>query len=243
MYVPNSYTRICDENDISTSNPSEMFLPANGTGADGADIMMKHGFTVVQNVVQPAHARKLRDYIDAKSKNLTPEEKIWLVKGKNRYSFNLGTEAPGMTEVLEDLGNHKQLTDTVEAILGPDPAMIEMTVITAAYGAEDQWYHDDAVPDGSPSRYAHAFSPALSLFVNLQDLTTDMGITSACPGTHFCSGGDLVKACNKYGFQLADENGILPVGKFGIPSKYTMAATCGIYSSFIVLFMLSFWYN
>lgn len=203
-----------------------MFLPPNGTGAEGAAIMMKHGFTVVPGVVQPANAKKLRDFIDAKSKMLTEEEKIWLVKGKNRYSFNLGTEAPGMNEVLQDLGNHRQLTETIEAILGPDPAMIEMTVITAAYGAEDQHYHDDAVPDGSPSRYAHAFSPALSLFVSLQDLTTDMGITSACPGTHYCAGGDLVGACNEKGFQLADENGELKTGMFYLSKAEIHSMMC-----------------
>jgi len=190
-----------------------LFLPTNGTGAQGADIMMQHGFTVIPHVVQPQNARTLRNYIDQKSKNLTQEEKIWLVKGKNRYSFNLGTEAPGMVEVLQDLYQHELLSDTLQSILGPDPALIEMTVITASYGAEDQWYHDDATPDGSPSRYAHAFGPALSLFVNLQDLTTKQGITSACPGTHFCSAGDLVKACNEKGFQLADENGRLGIGK------------------------------
>lgn len=190
-----------------------MFLPANGTGADGAHIMMKHGFTVIQNVVQPEHARKLRDYIDIRSESLTKDEKIWLVKGNHRYSFNLGMEAPGMVEVLEDLGNHKQLTDTLESILGPDPAMIEMTVITAAYGAENQWYHDDAVPDGSPSRYTHAFSPGVSLFINLQDLNVKQGITSACPGTHYCSGGDIITACEAHGFQVANEEGMLPIGK------------------------------
>ena len=119
-----------------------------------------------------------------------------------------------MIEVLEDLGNHKQLTETLEAILGPDPAMIEMTVITASYGAEDQWYHDDAVPEGSPTRYGLAFSPALSLFVNLQDLTTKQGITSACPGTQYCSGGELADHCDDLGFQLANPDGKLPVGKF-----------------------------
>lgn len=207
-----SYTRICDENDITTTNPSDLFLPQNGTGVQGAGIMMRHGFTVVPNVVKPENAAKLRAYIDEKSRNLTPEEKIWLVKGKNRYSFNLGTEDPGVVEVLQDLGRHKILTEMLESLLGPDPAMIELTVITASYGAEDQWYHDDAVPDGSPSRYGIAFSPAYSLFVSLQNLTTKMGITSACPGTHFCAGGDLVKACNANGFQLADENGELSVG-------------------------------
>lgn len=190
-----------------------MFLPADGTGAEGADIMMRHGFTVVPGVVRPEHAARLRTYVDEYSKTLSDDEAIWLVKGKNRYSFNLGTEAPGMNEVLEDLGNHRQLTETVEAILGPDPAMIEMNIITAAYGAEDQWYHDDAVPDGSPSRYAHAFSPALSLFVSLQDVTTDMGITSACPGTHYCAAGDLIGACDEKGVQLADENGKLNAGE------------------------------
>lgn len=90
--------------------------------------MMKHGFTVIPGVIKPENAARLRDYVDLKSQTLSPEEDIWVVSKKNRYSFNLGTEEPGVNEVLEDLGNHKLLTETVEAILGPDPAMIELTV-------------------------------------------------------------------------------------------------------------------
>jgi hypothetical protein len=39
-----------------------------------------------------------------------------------------------------------------------------------------------------------------------------MGITSACPGTHYCSESSLKDVCNKKGFQIADENGELHVG-------------------------------
>lgn len=209
-YLAVSYTRVCDKDDISDIGPSALFLPPNKK--NGADIMMKHGFLVVPGVVQRENAAKLREYIEAKSKRLTKDEEIELVKNKNRYSFNLGTEEPGVVEVLEDLGKSQKLTETLESLLGPDPALIELNVITASYGAEDQHYHDDAVPDGSPSRYVHSFSPAYSLFVSLQNTTTKMGITSACPGTHFCSGGALAAACNEKGFQLANENEGLSTG-------------------------------
>jgi hypothetical protein len=123
-----SYTRVCTADDVSTENPLDLFLPTNGTAEEGTDIMMKHGFTVIPGVIKPENAARLRDYVDLKSQTLSPEEDIWVVSKKNRYSFNLGTEEPGVNEVLEDLGNHKLLTETVEAILGPDPAMIELTV-------------------------------------------------------------------------------------------------------------------
>lgn len=85
--------------------------------------------------------------------------------------------------------------------------MIELTAITAAYGAVAQWWHDDVVSRGSPVQYGRAFGPSYSVFIQLQNTTKEMGATGCCPGTHYCANGNMEEFCQSNGFQLVNDDG------------------------------------
>lgn len=125
------YTRSCDERDISTNNSADLFLPADATAQDAYMHQLKHGFTIFRSALSPETAKNLRDYVVSKNYNLTEEESIFVIEGDNRYSFGLGTEEPSVAAAVMELTNSKQLKESIAKIMGPDPALIEMTAITA----------------------------------------------------------------------------------------------------------------
>jgi hypothetical protein len=47
--------------------------------------------------------------------------------------------------------------------VGPDPAIIEFTAITSAYGAKDQFDHQDVIAPGNGIKYAHCKFLSLGL--------------------------------------------------------------------------------
>jgi hypothetical protein len=201
------YARPCDINDLSTETPSDLFLDEDASVDDAYQHQLKHGFTVFRQALQPETSKILRDYVVSRNYNLTEQEAIYVIENKNRYSFGLDTEVPTVAAAMKELTTHKLLRDSVEKILGPDPALIEMTAITIAYGAVNQWWHDDVIPRGSPVRHGRAFGPSYSIFVQLQNTTKEMGATSACPGTYYCSGGIELELCENHGYQVVNEEG------------------------------------
>lgn len=201
------YTRECSAEDMSTMRGADLFLPIDASPIDAYHHQLKHGFTVFQSILKPETCENLRNYIVARNHEITEEESIYVIEGQNRYSFGLGTEEVSVRNALMEIGNSPRLRPALEAILGPDPALIELTAITAANGAVAQWWHDDVVSKGSPVQFGRAFGPSYSVFIQLQNTTKEMGATSCCPGTHFCSQGSMEQFCNDYGFQLVNDNG------------------------------------
>eukprot|EP00977_Amphora_coffeiformis_P004442 scaffold945_cov170-Amphora_coffeaeformis.AAC.22 len=161
------YVRECSATDLSTKNGMELFLPQNATPDDAYEHQLKHGFTVFRSVLQKDTAKNLRDYVSARNYNLTEQESIFVIENENRYSFGLGTDEPVVAKAMKELTTHPLLRASVEKILGPNPALIEMTAITSSYGAVHQHWHDDVVPFGSPVRHARAFGPSYSVFVQV----------------------------------------------------------------------------
>jgi hypothetical protein len=137
------YSRPCDASDITTFNGSDLFLPMDATADEAFDHQLLHGFTVFRNVLGQEDATELRNYIVSKNYNLTEDEKIYVIENDNRFSFGLGTEVPIVAKAMKIIANHPQLRPSIEKIMGSDPALIEMTAITAKYGAVAQYYHDD----------------------------------------------------------------------------------------------------
>jgi hypothetical protein len=84
--------------------------------------------------------------------------------------------------------------------------VIEFTAITSAYGAKDQFDHQDVVPPASGVKYARTFVPSYSLFITLQDTTYEMGATHVCPGSHLCSEG-CEEICPKHNLPLSGIDG------------------------------------
>ena len=201
------YTRECSVDDMSTMKGADLFLPRDVTPLDAYYHQLKHGFTVFQSILQPETCEKLRSYVVAKNREITKEESIYVIEGQNRYSFGLGTEEVSVRNALMEIGNSPRLRPALEAILGPDPALIELTAITATNGAVAQWWHDDVISKGSPVQFGRAFGPSYSVFIQLQNTTKEMGATGCCPGTHYCSQGSMEQFCNEHGFQLVNDNG------------------------------------
>lgn len=199
------YNRVCDADDMTTRNGAELFLPENATPEEAYHHQLEHGFTVFRGILDSEAATNLRDYVVSKNRNLRADEKIYVIENDNRFSFGLGTEVPSVAKAMKQLAQN--MGPSLEKILGPDPALIEMTAITSSYGAVPQWWHDDVIPSGSPVQFGRAFGPSYSVFIQLQNTTKQMGATSACPGTHFCASGTMEKFCDEEGFQLTSDSG------------------------------------
>ena len=78
--------------------------------------------------------------------------------------------------------------------------MLELTAISASYGAKDQEYHYDIYPSQSSLLYARSFNNMYSILIQLQDTTSDMGATLICPGSQYCTMEDAKELCHKYGY-------------------------------------------
>lgn len=115
-------------------------------------------------------------------------------------------EDPSVAEALNQIGSHNLLKETLEKLLGEDPAVAEITAITVEPGARAQGWHPDVKPLGSSIKYGQTFTHSYSLFIPLQDVTKRMGATELCPGTHYCGSEDLEQACVKRGFQASESN-------------------------------------
>ena len=121
---------------------------------------------------------------------------------------------PSVPPVLRQIATHAMLQNTMDIVMGDDPALVELTAITAAYGADHQGWHADNDFQGSQMHYARCFVPMYSIFIPLQDTTYEMGATSACPGTHLCGTEDnLHDVCDELDFRVHDTRGRLAKNK------------------------------
>mmetsp|Transcript_23893 Transcript_23893/g.36928 ORF Transcript_23893/g.36928 Transcript_23893/m.36928 type:complete len:971 (+) Transcript_23893:205-3117(+) len=204
------YERYCFHNDMSTFQGSDLFLPPDATTEEVYWHQLKHGFSVFPGILSDSTATNLRSYVIEKNQALSEEEAIFVIANKNRYSFGLGTEEPTVVAAIEELTNNARLSAAMEKIIGKDAALIEMTAITSTYGARNQHWHDDVTE--SPQKYARAFGPSYSIFVQLQNTTKEMGATTTCPGTHYCPSGNMDSFCQEHGFQLVNHDGYWRAG-------------------------------
>ena len=166
--------------------------------------MMTHGMSLYKNILTKDTSTKLREWILDRNKSLKEEDEIDVISNENRWSFYIGAnEHPLVTKAIREVATHKVFRQALERIVGKDPAIIEMTAITSAYGAEDQFWHHDIVAEGSPAKYGRSFIPSYSLFMTLQDTTAAMGATDVCPGTYMCSNSDADRTCSGLAFQVS----------------------------------------
>jgi len=203
------YYRECDETDMSTTNGADLFLPENATPEEAYEHNLRHGFTLFPRVLSEETAAGLRTHILARIRNLTAEENIWLEEQENRWSFPLGTEEPYVTQALMEVASNKLLKESMAKILGDNPAMIEMTAITATHGAKAQSWHQDGPT--APARFGRGFRAGYSVFIQLQNTTKAMGATGACPGLYMCS-ETPEEVCQEHGLQPVNEHGYWRAG-------------------------------
>jgi hypothetical protein len=134
------YGRQCDARDITTNNSNHLLVPTQATTEQAAEIMMTHGAVLIRNLLQPETATQLRDYLETRHaiKNTLPwHERFWGDIG--RLSLGLGVDDdPIVGRALQEVANHKVLQTTLEGIVGPDPAIVEISTLTTLHGARSQ---------------------------------------------------------------------------------------------------------
>jgi hypothetical protein len=174
------YHRVCTEKDFSAKSLGEMLIHPNAT--DGTELVIRHGNVMIPRVVSPEHANEMRKVVLERNAKIseTDVDYIWLISGENRWSYKLDIDShPSIEKVMHDIAGNKQLTKTLEDILGPDPALVELTAITSAYGAGDQHFHKDNTMEMTFQHMARTWNDMYSVFVPLQDTTAQMGATDA----------------------------------------------------------------
>ena len=198
------YDRECTKHDMSTHTISDLLLTNSTTPTEAVHHMMKHGATVIPRVLQPSTVQALREFIVRRNTELTDEDAIIVSQGEGntRTSFGIdATEDPIVSIALKEIATHPMLQPLIEGLVGTDPAITEITAITARFGAKHQVWHPDVKPDGSGVKFGRTFSHSYSMFVALQDTTSEMGATEICPGTHYCANW-LDVMCASNGIQL-----------------------------------------
>jgi hypothetical protein len=198
------YHRYCTGEDFTAKSVAELIVTDNFTAQDCANHMLTHGASVYPNLLTNQTARVLREWIVQENKL---QEGWHVIENENRWSWGIDmTMHPKLQTFWQELAANDKLLSGLEAVVGPNPAIIEFTAITSAYGAADQHLHADVVPPGSATKYARSFLPPYSLFVPLQDTSYEMGATHVCPGSHLCSTG-AKKHCNDYNLAMSGPKG------------------------------------
>lgn len=139
------YNRVCETKSLTAHDAPELIIdPEAGTQA-AVEKMMIHGASVYPDLLKPETAKELRDYIV--SENKRTDDLIMVIENKNRWSFPIQVDQnPSIPKALKEILSKDYLVDALEAIMGPNPAVIEFTGITSAYGAKIQRMHQDVIP-------------------------------------------------------------------------------------------------
>ncbi|CAB9506426.1 Phytanoyl-CoA dioxygenase (PhyH) [Seminavis robusta] len=213
------YNRHCGPKDLSTRSSNDLLIQEHYTGTEAADVMLEHGAVAFQNALSNDTATELRAYLALKhhnKQNLSYNEVFW--EEQNRLSLGIGTnDHPAIAKAMKEIGNHPVIKRTLEGILGPDPAIVEISTLTSLNGAHDQGIHTDSDWFGSSLLYSRTFLHSYSMFVALQDTSKDLGATTVCPGSHFCADKDLEELCLEHGAFEVSTNG--HTGEHGLLRK------------------------
>jgi len=179
------YDRVCEEDDFTATSPKELMIEDHFSTEDSVEHMLTHGVSIYPNLLTNETASELRDWI---ARENYKREGWRVIENQNRYSWGIDMNMhPRLQTYWQELAANDKFINGLEAIVGPDPAVIEFTAITSSYGAEDQFMHADVLGSASAVKYARSFVPSYSLFIPLQDTTYEMGATHVCPGSHLCS--------------------------------------------------------
>jgi hypothetical protein len=168
------FRRKCTANDVSTLNSEDLYMDPNKDTVEMAvEKMNRHGASIYPNLLSPETAARVRDFI--LQENVKNQDLIYVIENKNRWSFGIEVDQhPSIAKALSEILSHDFLVKALEALVGENPAVIEFTGITSAYGAAEQAMHQDVIPGGSGAQFARNFVPSYSLFIPLQNTTRRM---------------------------------------------------------------------
>ncbi len=88
-----NYKRLCDVNDISTTNVDDIIIdPETMTAEDAMEVTNKHGMSIFPNVVTKEAAEEMRKWVLHRNANLSEKDEIPLISQQHRWSFPIGID-------------------------------------------------------------------------------------------------------------------------------------------------------
>jgi hypothetical protein len=211
------YPRKCDPTVVKASTLDELKADHLLEGKDAAELFKRHGVITFDGLLSPETASQLRDYILANNKRAT--DFSVLLEDYQRWSFKIGIDAdPIVAKASREILSNQRLVNALEAVIGPNPSVMEFTAITVKRGADAQGLHADSW--AGSNMFTRSFFPTYSLFIALQNTTQDMGATRICPGTFACMARPP-KFCKEKGLSLA-QDGVWKTGTGAFLTQQTM---------------------
>jgi hypothetical protein len=152
------YHRICTRDDQTTHDAEDLLVDirCSSSSNDTTNIdtkidvavqkMLRHGVTILPNLISESTATALRDYI--LEQNKINDHLIFVIENQFRWSFPIQVDQdPIISRALQEIlvQNNPNLIPYLEAVMGTNPAIIEFTAITQAYGAKEQFWHQDGM--------------------------------------------------------------------------------------------------
>ena len=217
------YDRSCNAYDLTTRNASDLVLQNTTSPSKAVETFMTHGGVLFPQILPPDTVQKLREHVVERNTHLCELEEIALSQGTNRKSFAFdASEADIVSLAIHQVASHPLLRGMLQELVGDDdPAVSEITAITSFYDCPNQAWHQDVKADGSPLKFGRTYTHSHSLFIALQDTTSEMGATSFCPGSHYCANDGMADVCEEFGFQLSENSeGVWSSGDAALLSQH-----------------------
>ena len=190
------YTRQCDEYDFRAVQRTE---PGDHNDSDSSFHLLRDGVQLIPTsssrnanstpLLQPSTVSKLREYFVHQNKHVPEEAHFPVSQGEGRLSYGLNVYDNDaiLIQALHEIHQHAELQGHLQKFFRThNPAVTELTVMTASNGCSHQTWHMDTKIEGNNLLYARNYLPSLSLFVALQDTTPAMGVTQVVPRSHVC---------------------------------------------------------
>jgi hypothetical protein len=208
------YERDCNVVDITaTREEASQLIVKPGDAAISK--MMTHGAIMIPQLLPDSMIQELREFVVWKNNAVKGTAAEYPVtEGEHRISYGIeATEHPTVVKALKSIHDNYQLKKILEELVGKNPALTEVTAITAQYGSDYQPWHPDVKPDGNGVQFGRTYSHSYSLFIPLQNTTGEMGATDLCPGTHYCANWiDAQCEQRKIGLHEIREEGVWRAG-------------------------------
>lgn len=242
------YDRSCNVADVTATveDAEDLFIRPDSLN-QGVDQMMTHGAVLFPDLLNPSTVQELRQFVVAKNAAIKGTSAEFPVsQSRNRISYGIdATEHPAVVRALKEIHDNAELKLLLEGLLGENPALTEITAITASYGCQHQVWHPDVKPDGNGVMFGRTYSHSYSLFIPLQNTTAEMGATDLCAGTHYCAAEDLIELCErvKIGMHQVSGQGFWPAGSAALLNQQVWhrgAAHTDPYAPERVVFIVSF---
>lgn len=182
------YERQCSVLDVTATREEASQLIVKPEDA-AIPKMMTHGAVMIPQLLPDSMIQEMRDFVVWKNNVVRGTDAEYPVtEGEFRISYGIeATEHPTVIKALKAIHDNSQLKKILEELVGKNPALTELTAITAMYGSDYQPWHPDVKPDGNGVQFGKTYSHSYSLFIPLQNTTGAMGATDLCPGTHYCA--------------------------------------------------------